>query len=146
MVTRSVQGKILVFTIFLLGIATGVLSNNLYRSRMVGASQVPQGRGDRVNPQDRARRDQDAMAKYLGLDQNQQEQIHKILQETRNQFHQLHDQVDPQFKAIEEGTRAKIRAVLSEEQRRKYDEYRETRKGDRGRPPRTPDRSDRQNK
>jgi len=79
MIARTALGKILVFAIFFVGIATGAVLTNVYRTRIAASDTTP-NKGDRSNPQDRARRDQDQMAKYLGLDQAQQDQIHKILE------------------------------------------------------------------
>ena len=146
MIARSLQGKLLVFAIFFIGIATGILSANFYRSRVTAESdsKPPQNRQqERLSPQERARRDQDRFATYLGLDASQREQVQTILEQTRSQFRELREKVDPQFKAIEEESRTKIRAVLTEEQRKKYDEYRETHAGSRGRGPRSDRNSDR---
>src|SRR4051812_34371568 len=120
MIARTALGKILVFAIFFVGIATGAVLDNVYRTR-VAASDTNANK-DRPNPQDRARRDQDQMAKYLGLDQAQQDQIHKILEDMRAESRQLRDRGD----TLAESTREKIRAVLNDEQRKKLDEFRET--------------------
>jgi hypothetical protein len=145
MITRSVQGKLLVFAVFLVGIATGVLSANLYRNRIVesakAAENPPRDRG--LSPQQRAKQNFDRMADYLGLDQNQRAEIQKISDETRSQFRELREKTEPAFKAIEEANRAKVVAVLNEEQRSKYLEFRETHPGPggpRGRGPRPPDK------
>src|SRR5262245_38047657 len=117
MIARSMQGKLLVFAVFFIGIATGILSANFYRSRVVtdmDARPNTTRQQDHLSPQDRAKRDQDRFANYLGLDQTQRDRISKILQETRGQFRDLREKVDPQFKAIEEESRTKIRAVLTE--------------------------------
>ena len=141
MIARTALGKILVFAIFFVGITTGAVLDNVYRTRVAASDTNANKADDRPNPQDRARRDQDQMAKYLGLDQAQRDQIHKILEDTRNEFKDLREQVDPKFRAIEEGSREKIRAVLNDEQRKKLDEFRETHpRGDRGRPPRPSDK------
>jgi hypothetical protein len=138
MIARTALGKILVFAIFFIGIATGAVLDNVYRTRVGAAQPAVDRRGP--NSQDRMRRDRDAMDKYLGLDEAQKEQVHKILEDTRNDLRQLREQVGPQFRAIEDGSREKIRALLTEEQRRKWDEFRESHRGDRGRPPRGSDK------
>jgi len=154
MIARTALGKILVFAVFFIGIATGAVVDNVYRTRVGAAEPTVNRRGpsgpNGPNSQDRWRRDRDAMDKYLGLNQAQQEQVHKILEETRNDLRELREQVDPKFRAIEESSRDRIHAVLTEEQRRKLDEYREShrgdRGGDRGRPPRGPDKQDKKDK
>jgi hypothetical protein len=146
MIARALQGKLLVFAIFFIGIATGVLSANFYRSRVAADSDSKPSENrqqERLSPQERARRDQDRFATYLGLDASQREQVQTILEQTRSQFKELREKVDPQFKAIEEESRTKIRAVLTEEQRKKYDEFREAHQGSRGRGPRSDRNSDR---
>jgi hypothetical protein len=147
MIARTALGKILVFAVFFIGIATGAVLDNVYRTRVGAAEPTVNRRGPGgPNSQDRMRRDRDAMDKYLGLDQAQQEQVHKILEETRSDLRALREQVDPKFRAIEESSRERIRAVLTEEQRRKMDEYRESHRGDRGRSPRGPDKQDKKDK
>jgi len=144
MIARTALGKILVFAVFFIGIATGAVLDNVYRTRVGATEPTVDRRGP--NPQDRMRRDRDSMDKYLGLDEAQKEQVHKILEDTRNELRELREQVGPKFRAIEDGSREKIHAVLTEEQRRKLDEYRESHRGDRGRPPRgDKDKKDRDN-
>jgi len=133
MITRSLQGKLLVFAVFLIGLAAGVLSANLYRSHVVDAKQNDSHPQERLSPQERAQRDQDRLNSFLGLDQPQRDQIKVILDDTRSQFRQLREKTDPQFQAIEEASRQKILAVLNEDQRRKYEEFRKTHPGRSGR-------------
>src|SRR5262245_3443228 len=106
MIARTALGKILVFAIFFIGIATGAVLDNMYRTHVGAAETNVDRRGP--NPQDRMRRDRDAMDKYLGLDEAQKEQVHKILEDTRNDLRDLREQVGPKFRAIEEGSREKI--------------------------------------
>ena len=122
MIGSSGKAKALVFAIFVLGILTGVLVANFYATRMVGApAPVPNAP---ENAQ-RAQRDINKFYDYLGLDQAQREQMHKIGEETRREFQQLRQETQPRFKAIQEATRAKMRTVLdTDEQRKKYDDWR----------------------
>ena len=120
MIARSIKAKALVFAIFFIGIATGVLIANFYTTRVTGSP-------DAGNPPERAQRAQRDINKYydyLGLDQPQREQMHKIGEETRHEFQELRKETQPRFQSIQEESRAKIRAVLNEEQRKKYDEFR----------------------
>ena len=120
MIARSMKAKALVFAIFFIGIATGVLIANFYTTRVTGSP-------DTGNPPERAQRAQRDINKYydyLGLDQPQREQMRKIGEETRHEFQELRKETQPRFQSIQEESRAKIRAVLNEEQRKKYDEFR----------------------
>ena len=120
MIARSFKAKILVFAVFFVGIATGVLIANFYTTRVASAP-------DAANSQDRAQRAQRDVNKfydYLGLNQTQREEMHKIGEDTRQQFRELRKETQPRFEAIQEESRAKIRALLNDEQEKKYDEFR----------------------
>ena len=115
MIGRPIKAKALVFVVFLLGIASGVLIANIYSSRVSSAPVPPQ----------RAQRDINKFYDYLGLNQEQREQMHKIGEETRREFQDLRKETQPRFEAIQEASRQKIRAVLDDGQRKKYDDFRE---------------------
>jgi hypothetical protein len=117
MIARSFKAKLLVFAVYFLGIGTGVLIANFYTTRVTGTA------GNPTTPQ-RAQRDINKFYDYLGLDQPQREEIRKILEETGRAFQDLRQETHPRFQAIQDESRAKIRAVLNDEQRAKYDEFR----------------------
>ena len=122
MIGSSVKAKALVFAIFFLGIATGVLLANFYTTRVVSAPPTPPNAPDSAQ---RAQRDINKFYDYLGLDQAQREQMHKIGEETRREFQALSKETQPRFRAIQEASRAKMRTVLNtDEQRKKYDDWR----------------------
>ena len=121
MIERSAKAKALVFAVFFLGIGTGVLIANFYTNRVGSLSAVP-------NTPDRnqtAQRDINKFYDYLGLDQAQREKMHKIGEETRREFQDLRKETQPRFEAIQESSRDKIRAVLNDDQRKKYDDFRQ---------------------
>jgi hypothetical protein len=121
MIARSIKAKFLVFAVFLIGIVTGMLISNFYTTRVLTGSPDPANPPDRTM---RAQRDINKFYDYLGLNQAQREQMHKIGEETRHEFQELRKETQPRFAAIQEQSRVKIRAVLNEEQRTKYDEFR----------------------
>ena len=112
MIGRSSKAKALVFAVFFLGIGTGVLVANFYTTRGANAPQT-------------AQRDINKFYDYLGLDQAQREKMHKIGEETRREFQDLRKETQPRFEAIQAASRDKIRAVLNDAQRKKYDDFRE---------------------
>ena len=120
MIARSLKAKALVFTVFFIGIATGVFIMNFYETRVTGTRQ---GGADRATRAERAQREVDRMHDYLGLTEDQKEQVNQILESTRTEFRELQRETRPQFDAIQEGSRTKIRAILNEEQGQKYDEF-----------------------
>jgi hypothetical protein len=117
MIARSLKAKALVFAIFFLGIGTGVLITNFYTTRLLGSP-------DANRPAQRAQRDINKFYDYLGLNQEQREEMHKIGEETRRDFQRLREETQPRYQAIQDESRTKIRAVLNDEQRAKYDEFR----------------------
>ncbi len=118
MIASSLKAKLLVFTVFFIGITTGILIANFYTTRVTGTPEQPPDRAQR------AQRDMNKFYDYLGLDQPQREQMHKIGEETRKEFQDLRKETQPRFQVIQEESRAKIRAILTDEQRNKYDEFR----------------------
>src|SRR5262245_43171773 len=119
MIAGTIKAKLLVFALFFIGIVTGILIANFYTTRVMTGS--PANPPDRTQ---RAQRDINKFYDYLGLNQTQREQMHKIGEETRHEFQELRKETQPRFEAIQEKSRIKIRAVLNDEQRAKYDEFR----------------------
>ena len=120
MIVRYLKAKILVFAVFFIGIASGVLIANFYTTHVAGAP-------DTTNSEDRAQRAQRDINKfydYLGLNQAQREEMHKIGEDTRHEFRDLRKETQPRFQAIQDASREKIRQILNDEQLKKYDEFR----------------------
>jgi hypothetical protein len=119
MIARTMKAKVLVFAIFFMGILSGLLIANFYTTRVTGSPD-----NEAANRPDKAQRDINKFYDYLGLDQPQREEMHRIGEETRHEFQELRKETQPRFEAIQEQSRAKIRAVLNDEQRAKYDDFR----------------------
>jgi hypothetical protein len=117
MIARALKGKILVFAVFFVGIATGILITNFYETRVAGQTDI---RGDR----DGGSRDVSKVHDYLGLDEAQRERVNAILEEGRREVRQLRMESRPRIEAIEERTQSRIREVLSPEQLQRYEEFR----------------------
>jgi len=119
MIVNYLKAKILVFGVFFVGIATGLVIANFYTTRVASAP-------DTVNSQERAQRAEKDINKfydYVGLDQNQREEVHKIAEDTRRQLHEFREETQPRLREIQDGGRVKIRMLLNDEQRKKYDEF-----------------------
>ena len=119
MIVHYLKAKILVFGIFFIGIATGVLIANFYTTRVASAP-------DTANAQEReqrAQRDINKFYDYVGLNQAQREEVHKIGEDTRRQLREFRGETQPRLQEIQEKGRAKIRMLLNDEQRKKYDDF-----------------------
>jgi hypothetical protein len=123
MIARTLKAKFLVFTIFFVGIATGVLVANFYSSHLSGATDTANSNEPAQRAQT-AQRDINRFYDYLELDQKQRDEMRRIGEETRHEFQELRKETQPRYQAIQEESRTKIRAVLTEPQRVKYDDFR----------------------
>jgi hypothetical protein len=117
MIERTIKGKLLVFSVFFLGIVSGALMTYAWETRVSSAvSSVD------VKSSDRAKADVNKIYDYLGLSPEQRIQVKQITEDSRPEFNKIFRQTRPQMDAIQKQTRSKIRAVLTEEQKKKYDE------------------------
>ena len=62
------------------------------------------------------------MSHDLNLSADQRSQIESIVNDAHNRFHALDQQLEPQYDAIRQDARSRIRAVLTPEQKSKFEE------------------------
>lgn len=117
--TSSTRIKIwIVFVVvFALGCATGAALDGVYRSRAAaGAGRTEEDR----------KRDSEAHFNKLRADLNlsdeQATKIRGVLEETQGEYRQLRTELRPRFDEPRLKARARIRELLDEGQRRKFDE------------------------
>jgi Spy/CpxP family protein refolding chaperone len=103
MLTSKRKAHLIVVTAFVLGIAVGASGQFLL-------SQPPPPVAS--TPVDVA----DEMARAANLDQSQRSQVIQILGDCQKQSQDLREQNRPQYQAIRERARNRIRAILSPEQ------------------------------
>ena len=99
--------------VFLLGSVTGAAVTGLYRSR---ASAGRNGR-DRGKHEQRFER----MRQELNLTDQQAADLRTILDQTRNEYRALREELRPRFEEPRMRARTKIRALLNAEQQTKFD-------------------------
>ena len=104
-----------VAVVFALGCATGAFLDSAYRLR-AGAARG-ESRGGRRNPEHMFEK----MRRELELDERQSAEVRKILDETRNEYRSLRSEARPRFDAIRQSARTRIRALLTPEQRQRFD-------------------------
>jgi Spy/CpxP family protein refolding chaperone len=63
------------------------------------------------------------LKKALNLSDAQAQQVGQIFDETSQKIKELQRQIDPQFRAIHQETRTRIRQILNSDQAKKFDEY-----------------------
>jgi hypothetical protein len=115
------KARVIVVSVFVIGFAAGALSLNLYQRLNPSSNE----KGPRGGPGVLLKR----MSDEVGLEPDQQEQIKKILEETREKYGEIRKEMDPaiknfepRFNAVREESRNRIRALLSPEQLPKYEE------------------------
>ncbi len=111
----SRKAVLLVFVLFVLGIALGSLGTYVVTTRVLAAR--PQATLAR-NPAHTMR----MYTRDLNLNPDQQNQIQAILNDTRARYAGLHEKLDPEYEQVRQQGRDRIRQVLTPEQRPKFEE------------------------
>jgi esterase/lipase len=63
------------------------------------------------------------MVREVGMDADQQKQAIAILDESQNEYKAVHNVMDPQMEAIRQKTRDQIRALLTADQKPKFEVF-----------------------
>jgi flagellar basal body-associated protein FliL len=63
------------------------------------------------------------LVREVGMDANQQKQAIAILDESQNEYKAVHAVTDPQLEAVRQKTRDKIRALLTDDQKPKFESF-----------------------
>jgi len=108
------KAMLLVFLVFVLGIALGSVGMYVVTTRVLAA-----------RPQSSVSLPSNHMAMFtrdLNLTPDQQTQIQAILNDTRAHYATLHDKFDPEYERARHEGRQRIREVLTPEQRPKFED------------------------
>lgn len=101
--------------VFALGTVTGAALGSFYRARAGGDSRREGDHGrDPKAHFEQMRRD-------LNLSDDQATRVSAVLEETRNEYRQLRTELRPRFEEPRLKARGRIRAMLDEAQRQKFD-------------------------
>jgi hypothetical protein len=119
--TSQRKARLIVAAVFVIGFAAGALSLNLYQHLTSSKKpDPPRGRSEYIL---------EKMKEEVGLTSDQQERIKKILDETGEKYIEIRKDIDPvmkpfepRFDAVRQESRARIRALLSEDQLPKFEE------------------------
>ena len=111
----SRKPTLLVFAVFVLGIALGALGTYQVTSRVLAAR--PQA-SLAHNPAGTLA----MFTKGLDLTPDQQKQLEAIFTDTRSRYAALHQRLDPEYEQVRQQGRDKIRQILTPEQRPKLEE------------------------
>lgn len=114
----STRAKIwIVFVVvFALGCATGAALDGVYRSRAAAGGHTEEDRKREAEAHFNKMRDD------LKLSDEQAAKIRGVLEDARNDYKQLRSDLRPRFDEPRLKARARIRELLNDDQRRKFDE------------------------
>ncbi len=113
----SRKAAIWVVVVFLLGVAAGGMLGYSYAHRSVAAASAPP-----PEPERRARR-VEQLTHELGLSNDQAKQLDAILLKWHGQVKAIHDQSDAQMEQLRQKGRDEVRAILTPEQKPKFEEF-----------------------
>ena len=111
MLTSKRKAHLIIFTAFILGVAVGASGQYLM------FHQAP------TRPASTAAGIADELTRVLTLNQSQHLQVIQILGDCQKQNQDLKDQTRPQFNAIRENARNRVRALLTTEQLALYNQW-----------------------
>lgn len=104
-------------TVFVLGAALGGVLGYAFAHRSYASEpSVMSAEAKRAQ-----RREQ--LIREVGLDADQQKQAIAILDESQKDYKAVHTVMDPQIEAVRQKTREKIRALLTAEQKPKFETF-----------------------
>jgi Spy/CpxP family protein refolding chaperone len=103
--------------VFLLGAALGGVVGYSYEHHLVSAASTPL-----PEPVRRAQRVEE-LTKLLNLTSAQSQQIDAILLERHTEVKTIHDHTDAQIDQVRQGGRDQIRAILTPEQKPKFEDF-----------------------
>lgn len=109
--------------VFLSGALVGGLSYRLYAVNSVSAITG----SARPSPEEARRRYMDSIRAKVNLDEQQIEQVNRILDETRAQFEQVRGKMHAEGQAIQNRQVEEITAILRDDQKPLYAAFREER-------------------
>lgn len=106
---------LVVLGVFVLGCVTGASLDSLYRLKASnGERQERHGRRDKENVFE-------GMKSDLNLTDQQATEVRAIIEQSREEYRKLRNEVRPRYDAVRASARARIRALLNAEQQQRFD-------------------------
>jgi Spy/CpxP family protein refolding chaperone len=106
--------------VFLSGVLVGGLAYRLYNVSVVAAPSTAK----KLDPEEARKRIIADMRDRLKLDAHQVDQLQQIFDQTRDQFHQMHDKMNAEGQALHNGQIEKVKAILRADQLPLYEQWR----------------------
>jgi hypothetical protein len=103
--------------VFVLGAALGGVLGYAFAHRSYAAEPSV------LSPEARRAQRREKLIHDVGLNPDQQKQAGAILDLAQGEYKAVHDVMDPQLEAVRQRTRNKIRALLTDDQKPKFEEF-----------------------
>jgi Spy/CpxP family protein refolding chaperone len=116
-ISATRKAALWVGVIFLLGAALGGVGGYSYARRVVSAASTPL-----PEPVKRAQR-VEQLTQLLSLTSAQSQQLDAILLQGHTEAKAIHDQTDAQIEQVRQKRRDQVRAILTPEQKPKFEEF-----------------------
>lgn len=111
------KAAIWVVIVFLLGAVAGGMLGYTYAHHSVAAANAP------LSEPERRARAVARLTQELGLTSDQAKQVDAIIMQTHGEMKTIHEKADVQIDQARQGGRDQIRAILTPEQKSKYEEF-----------------------
>jgi predicted negative regulator of RcsB-dependent stress response len=107
------EAAVLVVVVFVLGMVLGGLGTHYWEGRVWGARLASNGHANLV----------EQLTQQLELTSDQQKQLTSVIEDTRAQWRTLYQPLEAQHEQIRQQGRDRIRAILTPEQRPRFEEF-----------------------
>lgn len=111
---RSCEAGVLILVVFLLGVLLGGVGDHMWGGHLWNHGQTNVSHRDRIIG---------ALTHDLQLTPDQLKQVTSIVDDTQSQIHTLYGTLDAQREQIRQQARERIRAVLTDAQKTKFDAF-----------------------
>lgn len=103
--------------VFVLGAALGGVLGYAFAHRSYAAEPTV------LSAEAKRAQRKEKLAQEVGLTPDQQKQVGAILDQSQTEYKAIHEAMDPQVEAVRQKTRDKIRGLLTEDQKPKFEEF-----------------------
>jgi len=114
--TAKQRAALWVAVVFLLGVSLGGVVGYVFAHRPVSANAP-------LSPQERRARKVEELTRAANLTPEQRQQLEAILTQLHGEYKALHEQSDAQIDQARQKGRNQIRAILTPEQKPKFEEF-----------------------
>lgn len=108
---NSLMGWLVLLLVFFLGGITGAALDGIYRANAVSGAPIKVESSEYFN----------TLKRELELNVEQSSAVYSILDQVRSEYKGVCTQVRPQYETLRETGRARVRAILTPEQQKRFD-------------------------